>query len=140
MKERKSYPFCKMYKGLMMAFTPPESVFMIYMADLEALRGKFYNTLRSKKKHMGYTNIGYRQFDQCVEKTISMGLLDRVPKNGMYDYFWDMDSFRRLLEIVNSTNSYMALQEFCERVFVKEKRTVASVTPEEITRLRDTMF
>ena len=33
MKAQKSYTFCKLYKGLMMAFKLPESAFMAYMAD-----------------------------------------------------------------------------------------------------------
>lgn len=135
MKEQKNYPFCKMYKGLMLAFTPPESVFMIYMADLAALQEMGHNTVRSKKKHMAHTNIGYRVFDQCVRKTIRMGLLERIPVDGMFEYVWDIRAYERLLLIVNAASSYVALKEFCDKVFDKEKRTVTSVTNEEIKEL-----
>lgn len=140
MKEQKSYPFCKLYKGLMMAFTPPESVFMIYMADIAALQNIGHRILRSKKKHMAYTNIGYRVFDQCVEKTIRMGLLDRIPTDGMYEYVWDMRAYNRLLKIVNSTNCYTALKEFCDKAFDTDQRSIMSITDDEIEQLAASRF
>lgn len=135
MKERKSYPFCKMYKGLMMAFTPPESVFMIYMADIAALQNIGHRIIRSKKKHMAYTNIGYRAFDHCVEKTVSMGLLERIQVDGMYEYVWDLRAFNRLLDIVNSTNSYASLKAFCYKAFNEDKRRMQSISNAEIEQL-----
>ena len=33
-------------------FDPEEIVFMLYMADLSRLRGKGFDTLRSKRTHM----------------------------------------------------------------------------------------
>ena len=140
MKQQRDYAFCKMYKGLMMAFTPSESVFFVYMEDLAKLRQMGRSTIRSKKKHMAYTNIGYRLFDQCVEKAISMGLLTRIPVDGMYDYLWDMEAYQRLLMIVNTTNSYIAMKTFCDKAFDKDRRTVMSITNDEICQLADSML
>ena len=44
-------------------FDPEEIVFMLYMADLSRLRGKGFDTLRSKRTHMANTGIGSRLFD-----------------------------------------------------------------------------
>lgn len=135
MKEQKSYPFCKLYKGLMMAFKLPESAFMAYMADLNQLRDMGHNTIRPMKTHLNRIGIGRRTFEHCVEKTMRMGLLERVPVDGMFEYIWDMRVYNRLLRIVSSNNSYLVLQEFCAKVFDTERRSVMSVTDDEIRQL-----
>ena len=50
MNAKKAPAFYKFYKGLMMAFDLPESAFMVYMADLDALRNLGYNTTRPMKE------------------------------------------------------------------------------------------
>ena len=140
MKEQKSYAFCKLYKGLMMAFDLPESAFMVYMADLDALRNLGHKTVRPLNAHLNHLGFGRRTFDRCVNKCIRMGLLERVSIDGMYDYFWDMQVYDRLVRIVSSTNSYVALRSFCKKVFDEEGRSVVSVTDDEICRLRNTML
>ncbi|WP_018667182.1 hypothetical protein [Bacteroides gallinarum] len=127
--------YAKCYRGLYRAFEPHEVIFMLYMNDLAYLRQQGYDTLRSKRLHRLHTNIGPRAFDHCVEKTTAMGLLVRVPANGMFDYLWDRRQYERLVEIVTSTASIVALQEFCNRVFSVERRTVSSVTDREIQLL-----
>ena len=96
-------PFMKCFTGLVGAFTPEEVIFMLYMADRTRLREKGYDTLRSKRYYMENMEMGSRIFDKCVEKTTRMGLLERVPVSGMYDYLWHMDSYNRLVGILGGT-------------------------------------
>ena len=77
--------------------------------------------------------MGSRIFDKCVEKTTRMGLLERVPVSGMYDYLWHMDSYNRLVGILAELGNHFSTREFCHRMFDVEKRTVASVSDEEVS-------
>jgi hypothetical protein len=99
-KRQHVIPFMKCFTGLVGAFTPEEVIFMLYMADRTRLREKGYDTLRSKRYYMENMEMGSRIFDKCVEKTTRMGLLERVPVSGMYDYLWHMDSYNRLVGIL----------------------------------------
>lgn len=135
MSKYSKYPFCKLYKGLMMAFSLPEAAFMAYMADLNNLREAGGNTLRTMKNHLGHLGIGRYAFEKCITKTISMGLLERIEIDGTYDYIWDQRAYEKLLIIVSANSNYKALQQFCKRAFDEEKRKVASITEGEIERL-----
>jgi len=135
MKVKKAPSFYKFYKGLMMAFDLPESAFMVYMADLNEIRKLGYNTLRPLRTHLGCLGIGRRSFERCIMKTTSMGLLKRVDVDGKYDYFWDMEAYNRLIQIVSTTTKYTVLREFCNKAFEKDKRTVMSITYDEIQEL-----
>ena len=135
MKAKKAPAFYKFYKGLMMAFDLPESAFMVYMADLNEIRKLGYNTLRPLRTHLGCLGIGRRSFERCIMKTTSMGLLKRVAVDGKYDYFWDMEAYNRLIQIVSTTTKYTVLREFCNKAFEKDKRTVMSITYDEIQEL-----
>ncbi|UVV58198.1 hypothetical protein NXY28_18160 [Bacteroides thetaiotaomicron] len=70
-------PFLKCYSRMLGVFDPEEIVFMLYMADLSRLRGKGFDTLRSKRTHMANTGIGSRLFDRCVRRMTALGLLER---------------------------------------------------------------
>ena len=106
---------------------------MLYMADRTRLREKGYDTLRSKRYYMENMEMGSRIFDKCVEKTTRMGLLERVPVSGMYDYLWHMDSYNRLVGIL----AELGTRAFCHRMFDVEKRTVASVSDEEVSQWKE---
>ena len=135
MKEQKRFSFYKFYKGLMMAFDLPESAFMVYMADLNALKNLGYNTVRPTNTHLGNLGIGRRVFERCVKKTIDMGLLKRKPIDGKYDYIWDMEAYNRLISIVSSTSRFTVLRKFCDKAFDEDHRTVMSITYDEIQEL-----
>ena len=135
MKDQSKFVFYRFYKGLMMAFDLPESAFMVYMADLNTIRELSYNTLRPMSAHLGCLGIGRRSFERCIKKTTSMGLLKRVAVDGKYDYFWDMEAYDRLIQIVSTTTKYTVLREFCNKAFEKDKRTVMSITYDEIQEL-----
>ena len=135
MKEQSKFVFYRFYKGQMMAFDLPESAFMVYMADLNEIRKLGYNTLRPLRTHLGCLGIGRRSFERCIMKTTSMGLLKRVAVDGKYDYFWDMEAYNRLIQIVSTTTKYTVLREFCNKAFEKDKRTVMSITYDEIQEL-----
>ena len=111
-------PFFKCYSRLLGVFEPEEIVFMLYMADLSRLRGKGFDTLRSKKTHMANTGIGSRLFDRCVRRMTALGLLKRVPLKGMYDYLWDGRAYERLITILNAPASALDARTVGRQLFV----------------------
>lgn len=137
-KKNNTPAFYMFYKGLMMAFDITEAAFMVYMADLDAQREIGHKTIRPLEAHLSHLGFGRRNFNRCVDKTIRMGLLERVPIDGMYDYIWNMQAYNRLVRIVSSTNSYNALRSFCKRVFDDERRRIESITNDEIQELKAT--
>ena len=110
---------------------------MLYMADRTRLREKGYDTLRSKLYYMENMEMGSRISDKCVEKTTRMGLLERVPVSGMYDYLWHMDSYNRRVGILAELGNPLSTRAFCHRMFDVEKRTVASVSDEEVSQWKE---
>lgn len=139
MKREQAY-FYQVYKGLAMGFGMCEAAFMAYMADLDRLRRSGADTLSGLSVHLGVTGMGRRAFERCARKTVRMGLLERVPVDGRYDYVWNGAAYNRLVEIVSSNASYVVLREFCDRVFEAEGREVSSVTDREVRILRNTPF
>ena len=137
MKERKNPTFYKFYKGLMMAFDLSEAAFMVYMADLDALREMGHNTIRPLKSHLGYLGIRRYTFEKCVEKTERMGLLKRIPIDGMYDYFWDMEAYNKLIKIVSNQWSHVKLRKFSDWAFNKNNRSVMSIGDEDIAKFHE---
>lgn len=130
-------PFMKCFTGLVGAFTPEEVIFMLYMADRTRLREKGYDTLRSKRYYMENMEMGSRIFDKCVEKTTRMGLLERVPVSGMYDYLWHMDSYNRLVGILAELGNPFFYQGILSSDVRCGKRTVASVSDEEVSQWKE---
>lgn len=116
-------------------FDPEEIVFMLYMADLSRLRGKGFDTLRSKKTHMANTGIGSRLFDRCVRRMTALGLLERVPLKGMYDYLWDRQAYERLIEILNAPTSALDARAVGRHLFVTMERNILSISNKEIEEL-----
>lgn len=139
MKKEQAY-FYKVYKGLVMGFGLCEAAFMAYMADLDRLRTSGADTLSGLNVHLGATGMGRRAFERCARKAVRMGLLERVPVDGRYDYVWNSAAYGRLVEIVSSNASYLVLREFCDRVFVTGGREVSSVTDSEVRELKNTPF
>ena len=137
MKEQKNPTFYKFYKGLMMAFDLSEAAFMVYMADLDALREMGHNTIRPLKSHLGYLGIRRYTFEKCVEKTERMGLLKRIPIDGMYDYFWDMEAYNKLIKIVSNQWSHVQLRKFSDWAFNKNNRSVMSIGDEDIAKFHE---
>ena len=116
-------------------FDPEEIVFMLYMADLSRLRGKGFDTLRSKWTHMANTGIGSRLFDRCVRRMTALGLLERVPLKGMYDYLWDRQAYERLIEILNAPTSALDARAGGRHLFVTMERNILSISNKEIEEL-----
>lgn len=139
MKKEQAY-FYRAYKGIAMGFGAYEAVFMAYMADLDRLRMSGANTVSGLNVHMGVTGMGRRTFERCVRKAVRMGLLERIPVDGRYDYVWNRTAYDRLVEIVSSNASYTVLREFCDRVFNTEGRRVLSVTDHEVLELRNSVL
>ena len=131
----------KCFTGLVGAFTPEEVIFMLYMADRTRLREKGYDTLRSKRYYMENMEMGSRIFDKCVEKTTRMGLLERVPVSGCLLYTSpsprDRHSYNRLVGILAELGNPFSTRAFCHRMFDVEKRTVASVSDEEVSQWKE---
>ena len=139
MKREQAY-FYQVYKGLVMGFGMCEAVFMAYMADLDRLRRSGADTLSGLNAHLGATGMGRRSFERCARKAVRMGLLEKIPVDGRYDYVWNSTAYARLVEIVSTNTSYVVLREFCDRVFEAEGREVSSVTDREVRILRNTPF
>lgn len=139
MKREQAY-FYQVYKGLAMGFGMCEAAFMAYMADLDRLRMSGADTLSGLSVHLGVTGMGRRVFERCTRKALRMGLLEKVPVDGRYDYVWNGAAYNRLVEIVSSNASYVVLREFCDRVFEAEGREVSSITDSEVRALKDTPF
>lgn len=113
---------------------------MAYMADLDRLRRSGADTLSGLNAHLGATGMGRRSFERCARKAVRMGLLEKIPVDGRYDYVWNSTAYARLVEIVSTNTSYVVLREFCDRVFEAEGREVSSVTDREVRILRNTPF
>ena len=128
--------FYKVFKGLVMGFGMCEAAFMAYMANLAECRNRGYVTVCSLRIHLAATGMGRRIFEQFVNRSIRMGLLEKVPVDGKYDYIWDMKAYSRLVEIVSTTSDSARLRTFCKEVFEKQERTVMSVTDDEKRRLK----
>lgn len=139
MKKEQAY-FYRAYKGIAMGFGAYEAVFMAYMADLDRLRMSGADTVSGLNVHMGATGMGRRSFERCVRKAVRMGLLERIPVDGRYDYVWNRTAYDRLVEIVSSNASYTVLREFCDKVFATDGRTVSSITDSEVRTLKNTPF
>lgn len=129
-KKKTSYVKC--YLNLSSMFDGQEIIFILHMVNINSLRSGGYNTVWSKGFLMKRMNMGLRVFNRCVSRMAGLGLLERVPVDGMYEYHWDMDIYARLLEIISATNDISTLKKFCDQTFIKEKRDIASVTDEEI--------
>ena len=130
-------PFFKCYSRMLGVFEPEEIVFMLYMADLSRLRGKGFDTLRSKRTHMANTGIGSRLFDRCVRRMTALGLLERVPLKGMYDYLWDGRAYERLITILNAPASALDARAVGRQLFVSMERNILSISDKEIEELRE---
>ena len=137
MNAKKAPAFYKFYKGLMMAFDLPESAFMVYMADLNAQRSLGYKTIRTTKEHLGCLGMRRHTFEKCVEKAERMGLLKRIPIDGMYDYFWDMEAYNKLIKIVSNQWSHVKLRKFSDWAFNKNNRSVMSICYEDIAKFHE---
>ena len=127
-------PFCNIHVHVCFC-DPEEIVFMLYMADLSRLRGKGFDTLRSKRTHMANTGIGSRLFDRCVRRMTALGLLERVPLKGMYDYLWDRQAYERLIEILNAPTSALDARAVGRHLFVTMERNILSISNKEIEEL-----
>lgn len=129
--------FYKAYKGLVMGFGMSEAAFMAYMANLAERRNRGYVTVCSLKTHLAATGMGRRTFERYVGRSMRMGLLERVPVDGKYDYIWDMTAYLRLVEILSATPNPVRLRAFCKEVFETQGRKVLSITDDEKLRLEE---
>lgn len=129
--------FYKVYKGLVMGFGMSEAAFMAYMANLAERRNRGYVTVCSQKIHLAATGMGRRTFEQYVGRSIRMGLLEKVPIDGKYDYVWNMTAYLRLVEILSTTSNPVRLRTFCKEVFETQGRKVLSITDDEKLRLKE---
>lgn len=128
-------PFIKYYPHLSCMFDASEIIFILHMLDIAYIRSKGYNTVWSKGHLMKRMNIRLRTFDRCVKRMVEMELLDRLPQDGMYDYLWNTALYNRLLRIMSATRDIDRLREFCRKIFVEQKRSIQSVSEEEIESL-----
>lgn len=137
---RKDPPYLKCYSSLLGAFKPAEIIFMMYMDDLNRLREKGYRTPRGKRAHMAATNLGLRTFEGCVAKMTCMGLLEqRFEKGACTVYFWEPQLYARLVRILHNIGNVSRSAAFCRQFFDAGKRSVSSITDEEVERWKGGM-
>ena len=129
--------FYKVFKGLVLGFDMCEAAFMAYMANLAERRNRGYVTVCSLKVHLAATGMGRRTFERYAGRSIRMGLLEKVPVDGKYDYIWDMTAYLRLVEILSATSNPARLRTFCKEVFETQGRKVMSITDDEKLRLEE---
>lgn len=129
--------FYKVFKGLVMGFGMCEAAFMAYMANLAERRNRGYATVCSLKIHLAATGMGRRTFEQYVDRSIRMGLLEKIPVDGKYDYIWNMKAYSRLVEILSTTMDSVRLRTFCKEIFEQQNRDVMSVTDDERRKLKE---
>lgn len=127
--------FVKCFLNLSCMFDASEILFIMHMLDIAYIRSKGYNTVWSKSYLMKRMNIRLRTFDRCVKRMTQLGLLDRLPKAGMYDYVWNMPTYNHLLRIISTTRDTERLREFCREAFTLQKRSILAVSPDEIEEI-----
>jgi len=132
--------FVKYYPSLSCMFDASEVVFILHMVDIAYLRSKGFNTVWSKGYLMKRMNIRLRIFDRCVKRMTGLGLLNRLPQDGMYDYLWNMTLYNRLLRIMTATRDTNRIKEFCRKAFVEQKRSIQSISEDEIEALGNEMY
>lgn len=133
-------PFVKYYPNLSCMFDASEVVFILHMVDIAYLRSKGFNTVWSKGYLMKRMNIRLRTFDRCVKRMTELGLLNRLSQDGMYDYLWNMTLYNRLLQIMTATHDTNRIRVFCMKTFVEQKRSIQSISEEEIEALGNEVY
>lgn len=137
-KEKKviyvKYPLCLSY-----LFSPTETRFISHMINAEFLKGSGFDTDWSRKEWMRRMGLTEYSFDSAIKSLIEIGLLTKENNdlgNKVY-YTFDMEQYNKLVSILSVTHNIGKLIDFCETKFKREKRTIASITPEEISELEE---
>lgn len=129
------FAFVKCNLNLCCMFDANEIIFIMHMVNIAYLRAEGYNTVWSKRYLMQRMNIRLRTFDRCVKRMTELKLLDRMPQEGMYDYLWNMPLYDRLLKIISATKDINRLREFCRTTFIEQKKSIQSISDDEIRSL-----
>jgi hypothetical protein len=136
-KQKKTIPFVKYYLELTYLFSAAEIQFIMHMVDIKFLKEAGYQTGWSKAEHMKRMGLNEYTFDKCVKRLQEMRLLSRTYNklgNRVF-YSFNMELYRRLVEILSVTCDIDRLIEFCDRNFKKQSRPIESITEEEIREL-----
>lgn len=126
------YPLC-----LSCLFSPTQTRFIAHMIEAEFLKSCGYNTDYSRKEWMRKMGLTEYSFDNAVKTLMEMGILSKrnnVLGNRVY-YSFDMDVYDQLIAILSATENIEKITHFCDTKFKQEKRTVESITAEEISEL-----
>lgn len=127
------YPLCLSY-----LFSPTETRFIAHMIDAEFLKSYGYDTAWSRREWMRRMGLTEYSFDGAVKSLMKIGLL--IKRNNDFGnrvyYTFNMELYDKLVSILSVTNNVDRLISFCEMKFRQEKRTIESITPEEISELK----
>lgn len=130
--------YVKSYLHLTALFDAQEMLFISHMVHIHYLESMGYDTKWTQRTLMEEIAMTRRIFDRCAKRFIEIKLLECVPLGKGCCYRWNIPLYEKLVEIVNSTNNIGALKVFCQRTFVTQKRSIESVTQEEIDILAKT--
>jgi hypothetical protein len=107
------------------------------MINAEFLKSSGFDTDWSRKEWMRRMGLTEYSFDNAVKSLMEIGLLAKENNdlgNKVY-YSFDMEQYNKLVSILSVTHNIGKLIDFCEIKFKKEKRTITSITSEEIAEL-----
>lgn len=132
---RSKHPrFVKCYLNLGRLFDPAEMLFILHMQQVEFLCQASQGGRWSKKFLMKKMGLGEKVFDRCVRRLEQMELLI-VSSDYHPVYRWDTALYERLVEILSATDNLEALDGFCRRMFLEEKRCIRGISDFEVEML-----
>lgn len=137
-EKEKTLRFVKHHNCLLRLFNSDETIFILSMVEIQYLEDNKYFAPRGRNEVMKFMGMKKHVFDKCVKRMVELELLEKTNNqrgNKVY-YFFNLALYDRLLEVLSATNDIDAVLDFCNEKFKKERRSIASITDEEIKKLR----
>lgn len=138
--------FIKIHPNLGCMLSATEVAFLVLLLDQEYYKNVGYDSAWSRAYFQKHTGVSNATFAKCVERMEAIGLIySHHEKAGeRKEYGLNIDSYNRMLELLDSTNNRKALTSFCASFF-SDSNSIMSISEEQIetlkaTRKRKTMF
>lgn len=136
-KGNEKMPFVKYFTGLTYMFSPAERSFLLHMVDIDYKKNSGAYTDWGRTDYMKIMGLNKYNFDKCVKRFIELNLLEKTNnscRNRVY-YSFNIELYNRLVYILSSTCNVNKLIAFCNMNFREKKRSIESITDEEISEL-----
>jgi len=130
-------PFVKYYPGLSYMFSLAETRFILHMVDIDYKKKNGFNTDWTRAEYMKVMGMNEYNFDKCIKRFIGLNLLERTNNltgNRVY-YSFNSKVYEKLVRILSATCNVNKLIAFCTANFKENKRSIESITEEEIKAL-----